>query len=167
MIHSYHIEIGAGEVTFVAVVGLKYHRRAAAVTGERIAHFRHPIIKCGVGGIHNAEGIVAFLHIGIAIGGIEVVDVGVSLVLCSTPPTFRETVLAVHATGACPLYVGIHIPIIHAVGIHVGAAEMPPKRVICELCVVSNHTLDSRFEFFGCLAVDSVIVAHRNVGACR
>ena len=89
-----HIEIGACKVALVFVGRFK-HRTAVSGNGRR-SHLAEPLCTLFRGALHLAEGEVSAHAVHIAVGGIEVEEVGVCRnSRTAAPPAFRERMLTV------------------------------------------------------------------------
>ena len=121
-----HIHVSARKVALVAVAGLPCLVGAAALAHLVVAH----LLRRGVG--HHVHGVVGLLAIGLRGRRIEVVEVLVSLVLGSSPPTLRERMFNVHsARGFASLSKIEHVAAVSVddlIGfrVAVGDVEAPP-----------------------------------------
>ena len=136
LITRHHVEIRAGEITLILVVRFEHLRGTTPLPQHGISHLRDSVVEFR--GLHLAQRVIAFGHIGCCLRRIKMVEVDIGRRGGrAAPPAFRKRMLAVkppetvtHIQG----YVAIHIPpfAISSVilGIHIGAAEIIGKGVI-------------------------------------
>ncbi len=125
--HS-HIEIRAGVVAFIFVGRFVDISALAAVAVFRFADYGYSVCPLGAS-LDLAERVVALSGVGFAVGGEQVVDIFVCIILSFAPPAVGYTVLDVHAAMAVACrtaVVTVDVPP-SAVGAHIGVNEDIPR----------------------------------------
>ena len=164
-----HVEIGACKVALILVVGLKHGGTAAALPCHWCAHLGAAVVEARCR--YLAQRVVVLCQIGIAVAGIEVVEVGIGIDLRASPPALGEGVLAVHAAHRARATkvagdVAIHVPhLVVVVEVAVGALEVVPQAAVGHHGVVLEQLVYGIFQVLSALAVDARVVASGHVSA--
>lgn len=180
-----HIEIGACKVASVFRRGFPTDISIAGGVG--LGDAERTIVEL-ISVFHMAGRVVALLAIGALVGGIEVVEVLVGFVDCSSPPTLRQAVLYIERAAGVAEFVRI---VAYTVGVHIphGASRFaigegqglpgaigfevtgyPFRRVVGAMVLVdtifvsgaaTNDEAKRRFQDGVLCALDGIVVADR------
>ena len=147
-----HVEIGAGKIALVLVIGLKHDACITCMCAGSLASLGNPLAVSQAGAtLTDTVGVVGTLVVHIAVGWHNVEDVAVLILLRAAPPALGHTVLAVDAvtylaviatlvTIGVLVIVAVHVDVV-AAGIGIGVGIGIPQAVIADVGVARDDVV--------------------------